>query len=87
MTDALRSQVASQVGELICDSVAGNDDSAPLVVRRGSLAAIVAAVEECIASHRVGSDPSAELLAALTEIRGQVPPGTAAVETANETQN
>jgi hypothetical protein len=52
VTDALHSQVASQVGELIWDSAAGNDDQARLMVRRASLAVILAAVEECIAGHR-----------------------------------
>ena len=86
VTDALRSQVASQVGDLIWDSAAGNDDSAPVMVRRNSLAAILAAVEECIASHRVGSDTSAEVSAALADLRGALPPATAAAETANETK-
>lgn len=39
VTDALRRQVASQVGELIWRSPAGDDDQAPLMVRRGSLVA------------------------------------------------
>lgn len=86
VTDALRSQVASQVGDLIWDSAAGADDSTPVMVRRNSLAAILAATEECIASHRVGSDPSAEVLAALADLRGALPPATAAAETANETK-
>ena len=86
MTDALRSQVASQVGDLIWESAAGNDDSAPVMVCRNSLAAILAAVEECIASHRVGGDPSAEVSAALADLRGALPHATAAAETANETK-
>jgi hypothetical protein len=86
VTDALRSQVASQVGELIWDSAAGNDDQAPLVVRRGSLAVVLAAVEECIAGHYGGSHPAAELLAALADLRAALPPATAAPGTANETK-
>jgi hypothetical protein len=84
VTDALRSQVASQVGELIWDSPPGNEDQAPLVVRRGSLVAILAAVEECIASHQGGTGQSPDLLAALAELRSAMPPETAAPGTANE---
>jgi len=86
VTDALRSQVASQVGELIWDSAAGNDDQAPLVVRRGSLAAVLAAAEECIAGRHGGSHPAAELLAALADLRAALPPATAAPGTVNETK-
>jgi Phage integrase family len=86
VTDALRSQVASQVGDLIWDSATGDDDSAPIMVRRNSLAAILAAIEECIASHHVGSDPSAEVLTALADLRGALPPATAAAEMTNETK-
>lgn len=52
VTDTMRSQVASQVGELIWDSASGNDDQATLVVRRGSLATVLAAAEDCLATHR-----------------------------------
>jgi hypothetical protein len=84
VTDALRSQVTSQVGELIWDSPPGSDDQAPLIVRRGSPAAILAAVEECIASHRGGTGQSPDLLAALADLRSALPPATAASGTANE---
>ena len=84
VTDALRSQVASQVGELIWDSPPGDDDQAPLIVRRSSLAAILAAVEECIASHQGGTGQNPDLLAALAELRSAMPPETAAPGTANE---
>jgi integrase len=86
VTDALRSQVASQVGELIWDSAAGNDDQAPLTVRRGSLAIIVAAVEECIAGHHGDTHPATEVLAAIADLRGSLPPATVAPRTANETK-
>jgi integrase len=86
VTDALRGQVASQVGELIWDSVAGNDEQTPLVVRRGSLAVVLAAVEDCIAGHHSGSHPAAELLAALADLRAALPPAVAAPGTANETK-
>jgi hypothetical protein len=84
VTDALRSHVASQVGELIWDSPPDSDDRAPLIVRRGSLATILAAVEECIASHQGATGQSPDLLAALAELRSTMPPGPAAPETANE---
>jgi hypothetical protein len=86
VTDAPRSQVASQVGELIWDSAAGNDDQAPLMVRRDSLAVLLAAVEECIATHSAGSVQSPELLAALADLRAVLPSATTAPGTANETK-
>jgi len=86
VTDALRSQVASQVGELIWDSAAGNDDQAPLTVRRGSLAIIVADVEECIAGHHGDTHRATEVLAALADLRASLPPATVATRTANETK-
>jgi hypothetical protein len=85
VTDALRSQVASQVGELIWDSAAGDHDQAPVMVPRGSLAAVLAAAEECIAAHHGGSGQSPDLLAALADLRAALPPATAAPGTANET--
>jgi hypothetical protein len=84
VTDALRSQVASQVGELTWDSPPGNDDQSALIVRRGSLAAILAAIEECIASHQGATDQSPDLLAALAELRSAMPPEPAVPGTANE---
>ena len=84
VTDAMRSQVASQVGELIWDSPGGTDDQTPLIVRRGSLAAILTAVEECIALHRGGIGQSPDLLAAITDLRSALPPTPAAPGTANE---
>jgi hypothetical protein len=61
-------------------------EPAPVMVRRNSLAAILAAIEECMASHRVGSDASADVLAALADLRGALPPATGAAGTANETK-
>ena len=84
VTDALRSQVASQAGELILDSAASDDDQAPVMVRRGSLAAVLAAVEECTASHHIGSRPATDVLAALADLRAALPPETRAPRTANE---
>lgn len=86
VTDTMRSQVASQVGELIWDSAAGNDVQAALVVRRDSLAAVVAAVEECITGHRGSAGTSPGLLAALAELRAALPLTAAPAERANETQ-
>jgi Phage integrase family len=85
VTNALRSQVASQVGELIWAPV-GSDDQAVVVVRRGSLAAIIAAVEECITSHHESTSQSPALLAAITDLRTAVPAETTAPGTANETK-
>jgi integrase len=86
VTDALRSQVASQVGELIWHSAANNDDQAPLLVRRGSLAAILAAVDNCIAGHHGGIHPTADVVAAIADLRSALPLPTTAPETANETK-
>jgi len=85
VTDTLRSQVARQVGDLIWDSPVGDDAQATTVVRRGSLATILAAVEACVTRHRAGRQRS-ELLAALTEIRAALLPATATPKTATETQ-
>jgi hypothetical protein len=80
VTDTMRSQVASQVGELIWDSAAGNDDQGTLVVHRGSLAIVLAAVEECLATHRGGTGQRPGLLVAITDLRGALPPATAGPE-------
>jgi Phage integrase family len=85
VTDTLRSQVASQVGDLICYSSVGDDAQATTVVRRGSLATILAAVEECVTCHRAGRQRS-ELLPALTEIRAALLPATATPKAATETK-
>ncbi len=86
VTDALRSQVASQVGELIWESATSNDELAPITIRRGSLAAILDAVEDCIASHHAGSHPGAHVLAALADLRVALPPAAIAPGAANETK-
>ncbi len=69
VTDTMRSQVASQVGGLIWDSPGGNDDQAPVTVRRGSLAAVLAAAEQCVMSHPGGTSQRPELRAALADLR------------------
>ena len=86
VTDTMRSQVASRVGELIWDSPVGGSDQAGIVVRRDSLAAVLAAVEECIAGHDGGSSQSPGLLAAIIDLRGVLPPAAATPGTANETK-
>jgi integrase len=86
VTDALRSHVASQVGELIWDSATGDDGRASLVVRRSSLTAILAAVEECIVSHHDARHPAADVLAALADLRVALPTVAAPADTSNETK-
>lgn len=85
VTDTLRSQVASQLGELIWDSAAASSDQAVVTVRCDSLAAVLAIAEKCVASHRSRARQSAEALAALAELRA-VLPGAARSEIANETK-
>jgi hypothetical protein len=63
--------------------VSGDDDQTTTVVRRGSLAAIFAAVEECVTRHRAVRQRR-ELLAALAEIRAALLPATATPKTAVE---
>jgi hypothetical protein len=84
VTDTMRSQVASQVGELIWDSPADGDDQAAIVVRRESLATVLAAIEECIAGHHGGTDQSPGLLAGVAELRATLSPATARRGKANE---
>ena len=53
VTDALRSEVASQVGDLIWRPTAGiGDQDATLAVRRGSLESVLAAAQECVDEPR-----------------------------------
>jgi hypothetical protein len=56
------------------------------MVGRGSLAVILAAVEECIAGHHRGGHPAADVLAALSGLRAALPPATTSPGTANETK-
>jgi hypothetical protein len=51
-----------------------------------SLAAVLDVAEKCIASHRVRARQSAEVLAALAELRAALPDAPARSETANETK-
>lgn len=69
VTDALRSQVASQVGDLIWRAVPTSDDRDVLPARRSSLRVVVAATEYCLSDHRNPSGQSPELLAAIADLR------------------
>jgi integrase len=88
VTDTLRSQVASQVGDLIWDSPGstGTSDQDLLTVRPGPLAVLLAVAEECIASHRGGGGAGAGLLAAIAELSATLPAAAARTETSNETE-
>jgi hypothetical protein len=86
VTDALRSQVASQLGDLIWNPPAGSGDRAAITVPRDSLAAVLAVAEKCVASHRSRARQSAEVLAALAELRAALPDAAARSETPNETK-
>jgi len=52
VTDAMRSQVARQVGELTWNLPTGPRDRAVVTVPGDSLAVVLAVAEKCIASHR-----------------------------------
>ena len=84
VTDTMRSQVASQVGELIWNSPTGGSGQAAVVVRHDSLAAVLAAAEACIAGHADRSGSSADLQAAIADLRAALPPSAAPAERANE---
>src|SRR5260370_42434061 len=86
VTDAMRSKVASQVGDLIWNLPTGTRDRAAVTVHSDSLAAVLAIAEKCVASHRGRARQSAEVLAALTELRATLPDAAARSETANETK-
>jgi hypothetical protein len=77
VTDAMRSQVASQLGDLIWNPPAGPGDRAAITVPRDSLAAVLAVAEKCVASHRSRARQSAEVLAALAELRAALPDAAA----------
>ncbi len=66
VTDAMRSEVASQVGELIW-TPAAEASKDRLTVRSAALAVLLAAVEDCLARHEDLND-RAELRAALAEL-------------------
>ena len=88
VTDTLRSQVASQVGDLIWDtpSSTGTSDQDLLTVRRGPLAVLLAVVQECIADHRSGNRAGADMLAAIAELSAALPTAAAPPDNSNETE-
>jgi hypothetical protein len=88
VTDALRSHVASQVGELIWTPAEDGGEGDILPVRRSSLAAVLVTADDCINSHRGVTNPSPDVLGAIAELRAALaadaPPGTSN-ETKTET--
>lgn len=79
-TDTLRNQVASQVGELIWKPIAEPSDQDPVVVSRGSLAAMLTAAVDCAECHHDPSRRTDQLLAAIADVRSALagaPRGTA----------
>jgi integrase len=87
VTDAMRSQVASEVGDLIWSPPVGPEDPAAVTVRYDSLAAVLAVAEQCVTSRHTGAHRSPGVLAALAELRAAALPTAAAHPgTANETK-
>ena len=86
VTDAMRSQVASQVGDLIWNLPPGPGERAAVTVPGDSLAAALAVAEKCVARHRGRARQNAEVLAALAELRAALPDAAPRSETANETK-
>jgi integrase len=84
VTDAMRSQVASQLGELIWDSAAANADQVTVAVRCDSLAVVLAIAENCLTSHHYDRSPA--VLAALAELRAALPAAAGHPGIANETK-
>ena len=87
VTDAMRSQVASQLGELIWDSAAASANQATVTVPCESLAAVLAVAEDCLTSHHPDAHGGAGELAALAELRAALPAAAGHPGTANETTN
>jgi hypothetical protein len=84
---ALRSQVASQVGDLIWDTTAGAGEEGPVLVRRDSLLAVLAAAADYVARHGARKEPRGELLAALEDVRAALQRTAGAlIETKTETR-
>src|SRR6266536_3804832 len=85
VTDAMRSQVASQVGDLIWQAAPGPDQAtAMFLVRRDSLAVVLAAAEQCVTRHGVDEGQAAGLMAALADLRAAWPTGPESPGTSNE---
>src|SRR5215472_410398 len=86
VTDALRSQVASQVGDLIWDSRTLGGESAAVIVGYRPLALLLAFVEGHAAGDCGGADARADVLAAIDEIRAALPGAAGPARTSNETK-
>ena len=86
VTDAMRSQVASQVGELIWNLPPGPGERAAVTVPGDSLAAVLAIAEKCVARHHGRAQQNVAVLAALAELREALPDAAARSETPNETK-
>jgi hypothetical protein len=84
VTDTLRSQVASEVGELIWDSQ--TPGGSEVVVGAEQLAVLLQAVEDCIANHPGARRPGGDVLAAIAEIRAALPAAPESTGEANETK-
>ena len=87
VTDAMRTEVASQVGDLIWQPETSGGDQAAVLVRLESLAAVLAFAEER-ASRRGGREAagSAELQAAIADLRASLSCGAGPPATSNETK-
>ena len=86
VTDALRSQVASQVGDLIWDSRALGGEGAAVMIGCRALAVLLAVVEEHVTGDCGDSEASADVLAAIAEIRAALPDAAEPARTSNETK-
>ena len=85
VTDAMRSQVAGQVGGLIWQAAPGpGQATAMLLVRRDSLAVVLAAAEQCVTRHGVDAGQAAVLMAALADLRAPWPTWPESPGTSNE---
>ncbi len=85
VTDAMRNEVASQVGDLIWQAAPEpGSASALLAVRRDSLAVVLAAAAQCVMRHGVDAGQAAELMAAVADLRASLPTGPESPGTSNE---
>jgi hypothetical protein len=86
VTDALRSEVASQVGQLIWDSTGSDTGQTAVMISRESLAAALAALEHCLTRHHGSTDPANGLPAALADLRAAMSAPAAPSGASNETE-
>jgi hypothetical protein len=79
VTDAMRTEVAGQVGDLIWQPETSGGDPAAVPVRIDSLTTVLAFAQERV-SRLSGRDVagSSELQAAIADLRASLPPGAAA---------